>query len=108
MGFSRRLRGRELVAVETRPDLAERLEHVRSRALRRAVQTSADRVVVEIVDLAHDEGQSLLERQAPDRALQECSRLTEARLVFRPVALALAARHRDGLVGDTPAFLGPE
>jgi hypothetical protein len=81
---------------------------MRPCALGRAVEASADRFVVEIVDLAHDERQALLEGKALDGALHERSGLAEPRLGFRSLQIGLAALHRYGLVGDPSAFLRPE
>src|SRR5262249_50708899 len=54
--------------VQPPTDLLERLEHVRAGALARTVEAPSDRIVIELVELSHDEGQPLLRRQrAHDR-----------------------------------------
>jgi len=94
------------VTVEAQPDLAERLKDVRSRAFRRAVEASADRFVVEVVDLAHDERQALLQRKRLHRGLEKRSGLAEPRLVLRALGIGFSVLYRYGLVRDPPAFLG--
>src|SRR5262249_3618650 len=99
---------RERLTVEAQPDLAQRLKDVSARALRRAFEALSNGLVVEIVDLSHDERLSLLEREPADRALDQPSGLAEPRRIFRPVGVGLAALDRGGLVRDAPAFLGAE
>src|SRR5262249_20391074 len=96
---------RKLVTVQAQANLAERLEHVRSRALRRAVEALADRLVVEVVDLAHDEGQPLLGGQGLHRGLEQRSGLAVPGLVLGPFGIGLAACRRHRLMGDPPPFL---
>src|SRR5262245_17121634 len=101
------LRGgrRERLTVETQPDLAQRLEHVGPRALRRAIEALPDGLVVELVDLSHDERLPLLEREPADRARDQPSGLAEPRFVLRPARVGLAALDRSGLERYAPAFL---
>src|SRR5207245_3520713 len=104
---SHALHHRKFVAVEAEPDLLERLEHVGPRALRRALEAPADRLVLEVVQLAQHEGEPLLEGQAVHDTLEQRARLAEAPLLLGARGVDVAPHVGDPGIGAPPPAFGP-
>src|SRR5688572_15157862 len=108
LASSRWLHRRKFVAVQAHADLLQRLEDVGARALGRALETLADRLVVEVVDLAEREGQPLLQRQPGHHTVEQRARLPEHVLLLGARRVRLGAPLAGHDIRAPPARLGAE
>ena len=78
------------------------------RALRRALEAPADRLVLEVVQLAQHERQPLLERQPVHDALDQHARLAETPLLLGAGGIDIGSHVADPGVRAPPPALGAE
>jgi len=93
------------VAIEALTDLPKRLEHVGSRTFDRAPQALPDHFVVQAVNLALGERQSLFEWEIMDEPFHQGSRLARDQHRFRPGLDGLARGGAHLVVGFAAASL---
>src|SRR5919204_6456710 len=96
------------MAIEALADFPQRLEDVGTRALGRTVEALADRVVVELVNLAQNECGALFQRQLRHARLDQRARLLEDGFALGAAGVELGARGADRGVRPRPPFLAAE